>query len=618
MKQTILRYAVQLVLITLTFQLGAQRTSLFNYLNKQNTVLSSSEQAKFNQFYGSGDYIDFEYATLSPISTSFIKQTVVVNLPNKTTTFKIDRATTTIENNFYWMGTPINNEEGGVFTLSYQVGAGYIGSINFEADQLFYQIFPLSTEKIAILQVKPDIFKNKWTCGVSPTAPEIEDEADDELETRASCPTRDIRILFLFTKKAAASGLTPNTVASAVIAELNTTAAASGVPTSQISFTLAGTLSLSSFIESANIDDDIDDLVNFPLANTLRANNFADLVVLLTNEPLYTAAGIAADINTNFDNAYAIAQIRPASTGFTATHEVGHLLGARHQRCSTCGGIWGSPLGFNGCDELTLGHGFKVGPSSRTIMYQNGCDSRTRIGRWSNPDVTFAGSPTGNYWNKNSRKLRNNAGKVSCFFGPPPVINNNMIVRISGPNGTSCGGGIWNANISNNSGTPPYTYVWELSENGISGWSNLYVNSQSITEEQIIDSGPFHAIGCGEFFYLRVKVYDSSSPQLTATNSRQLVSYCCIQDGNSEPRSLDDLNNVKLFPNPTTGYFYYALPLNNQIKIYNSAGQIQNIQYERIAENYVLINLSNSVNGLYIIRETDSKNNLVTNKLVKI
>ncbi len=42
-------------------------------------------------------------------------------------------------------------------------------------------------------------------------------------------------------------------------------------------------------------------------------------------------------------------------------------------------------------------------------------------------------------------------------------MNNNMIVNITGPSGTSCGGGLWAAEISNNIGTLPYTYVLELS-----------------------------------------------------------------------------------------------------------------------------------------------------------
>src|SRR5690606_17234090 len=97
---------------------------------------------------------------------------------------------------------------------------------------------------------------------------------------------------------------------------------------------------------------DVENLHNNATAQNLRNQFEADLVVLLTNGAWYGGfVGLAEAFGPAEDDAYAIVQVLHATSSLTFAHEVGHLMGGKHQQCS---------IFLNGgCDD-TLGdaHGY--------------------------------------------------------------------------------------------------------------------------------------------------------------------------------------------------------------------------------------------------------------------
>jgi hypothetical protein len=599
----------------------SQRTALLNYLPKSTNDLTLNEQIKLNAILLSNEHIAYDVATVNPENTVFIDRSIDINFTtgllqgthlgsaNLNVNFVVDYVDTQIDGTYYWMGNTIEGHTGSA-TISKHSNDLYTGKLNFEND-LIFQILPLGPEKVVVIRIDPTKLP---LAGCTTPAGDINDLGSDDdldLEPRGNCPTRKVRILFLFTNRAGApSNTSPFLVAQNVINELNVSSNASKMFHWEVFYELANTVNLGSFVESLEIGPDLNRLVDNTTAQTFRANNLADLVVLFTDSPGYNNNGRAKDIKTNFESAYSIADIDVSENSFTASHEIGHMMSARHQRCTECGGGF---LGLtSGCDEIGRGHGVGLG-DFHTIMFQRRRCGKMRTGRWSNPDADFMGSPTGDWWRNNARSITNHASTVACFFPEPVVINTSMMVNILGPGFTSCGGGLWTANIFNNTGSEPYTYIWEISESGVSNWSLVGGNTESVTEEDITSSFGY---GQWENFTLRVRVRDNSSPQLSASKSKNIGHVYCLQ-GSNETSARSSNNNVKIaYPNPATTFLYYSFEASPTIQIFDNSGRNIKCNYEQINDKEILINISNLAKGVYYISELENTKSKI--KFIKI
>ncbi|MCH8473611.1 MAG: M12 family metallo-peptidase [Opitutales bacterium] len=145
---------------------------------------------------------------------------------------------------------------------------------------------------------------------------------------------------------------------------------------------------------STDLKEDLDNLTDaengLEDVPNLRNAYGADLVSLLRRGAAGGAAGLAWRLNGNNpqnDFGYSVVADNTALSNFTFAHEVGHNLSSGHHRGDVSGG---SP-------ELETSYGYRFTGTDdndyRTIM-ATGFDF-TRIPHFSNPLVSFAGTPTG-------------------------------------------------------------------------------------------------------------------------------------------------------------------------------------------------------------------------------
>lgn len=171
------------------------------------------------------------------------------------------------------------------------------------------------------------------------------------------------------------------------VAEANQAYANSGMSTRlnlvrsvQTNYTESGDMSQDLSRLRATSDGYMDEL------HTLRNTHGADLVSLLENEPQY--CGIAyrmATLSASFaSNAFSVVHHSCATGYFSFAHEIGHNQGAHHDAANGSGAIFPYAYGY-------------LDPNNRfrTIMAYNCPGGCTRIGYFSNAEVSYNGSPTG-------------------------------------------------------------------------------------------------------------------------------------------------------------------------------------------------------------------------------
>jgi hypothetical protein len=147
----------------------------------------------------------------------------------------------------------------------------------------------------------------------------------------------------------------------------------------------------------------VDGLGAFRDVKKLRNAKRADIVGLIIDNP--NGCGLSTRVGPDSDDAYFVVHHACATITMSITHEIGHILGARHDRF-----VDESNLPF------AYGHGYVNGAKWRDIMsYKEGCGGCARIPYWSNPRVMYKGEPTGTAAADNARLILELAERVSKF-----------------------------------------------------------------------------------------------------------------------------------------------------------------------------------------------------------
>lgn len=267
-------------------------------------------------------------------------------------------------------------------------------------------------------------------------------------ETPVSTPTNvDVMVAYTAASEAdVPQGSTMATEIELAIEDANAAYEASGLA---LRLTMVGPNTRYEYTESG-FQTDVDRLTatndgHLDGVHALRDQHHADAVVLMVHESKYCglASGIQDTISTSFaDEAFALVNLGCASSNHSFVHELGHLMGARHDP-----GVDSSGTAYaHGLADAA--HGF------RTVMaYRDVCEAQgkscPRIGMFSSPNLSHDGHPTGTATNDNVRRLDETRLTVSRFrigasdaslvpVGPPagPCLLRDVVKNVAVPANT--------------------------------------------------------------------------------------------------------------------------------------------------------------------------------------
>jgi hypothetical protein len=135
----------------------------------------------------------------------------------------------------------------------------------------------------------------------------------------------------------------------------------------------------------------------------LRDKYKADVGVLIVDDP--HGCGLSAGVHVAAERAFAVVHHECAANMYSLAHEIGHIIGARHDEALD-----------DSKQPFSYGHGYVSGKGWRTMMaYKDSCDGCPRVPIWSSPRILIRGVPAGNDGSDNARVISENAGRVAGF-----------------------------------------------------------------------------------------------------------------------------------------------------------------------------------------------------------
>ncbi|MBK8956817.1 MAG: hypothetical protein IPM34_14865 [Saprospiraceae bacterium] len=371
-------------------------------------------------------------------------------------------------------------------------------------DETKYELLALSESYSVLGKINAEFFTSKQECIVStPTEGQGLKVPDIQLTPRTGgCA---IRVLFLFTQAAEdAFGLGGiNDMVNLAISQTNQAFSNSDIDNTCV--IRANVREWVGFTEDpGNFEGDLFDLRTSNQVATWRATDLADVVILITDADYNGGilGGVPIENLSNPQEAFAFGVIEGNSitANFTFSHELGHIIGCRHQRCET--------FQRGGCDDsgpFEHGSGWGHRPcwlcswkNYSTILHQLRQNNQ-RLLHYSNPDISLKGHPTGIIDSRdNARWIRDGHACIVAGYNPNPVIP--LSAEINGDD-ILCrplsGEYFVNVNGSNN----PFSYDWRISTDGVN-WGNsvgsglsIWVNSNNYPLKSTV--------------FLRVRVQDA-------------------------------------------------------------------------------------------------------------
>lgn len=415
-------------------------------------------------------------------------------------------------------------------------------------DDTKYELLALSESYSVLGKINPEFFASKQECIVSsPTEGQELKVPEIHLEPRTGgCA---IRVLFLFTQNAedafGVAGI--NDMANLAISQTN-----QAFSNSAINNTCVVNANVREWVgfneDQADFDGDLADLRTSIQVAIWRNTDLADVVILITDVG-YNGGILGGVPIQNLGNpqeafAFGIIEGNSINSNFTFSHELGHVIGGRHQRCET--------FLNNGCDNTgPFEHGSGWGhrrcwlcswKNYSTILHQLR-DENQRLLYYSNPNVSLKGHPTGIPDSRdNARWIRDGHSCIVAGYNPDPFIP--LDAEINGEE-ILCKPFTGQYYVDVSGTGSPYSYEWHISTDGIN-WGNVYSTNQLI----IVNSQNYPL---GKKVFLRVKVSNSLG-NIIFRFFEVLILPHTDQRCTFHPQNLvkDGKNSSNVYPNPTS------------------------------------------------------------------
>ena len=239
----------------------------------------------------------------------------------------------------------------------------------------------------------------------APPEPAVEPFPDDVRRALEAKPVT-IDVMILYTPNAAKHYIRdPADLLALVIEEVNETYRNSGIGNVKLRLVHSQVVDYDGTKEDqfTHLYTMVDGLGPFKNVRKLRDEKKADIVGLIIDNP--KGCGLSTRVRPDFDEAFFVVHHACAATTMSIGHEIGHILGARHDRFIDESNV-----------PVAYGHGYVNGSKWRDVMsYKEGCGGCARIPFWSNPRVLYKGEPTGTPAADNARLILELADRVSSF-----------------------------------------------------------------------------------------------------------------------------------------------------------------------------------------------------------
>ncbi|WOC39283.1 M12 family metallo-peptidase [Polaribacter sp. HL-MS24] len=487
-----------------------------------------------------------------------------------------------------------------------------------------FRIEHLESGKQILVELNQKILNSPHACGNREGGKISRTLSHSAKTVNQSCNSKIVRVLVLFTDEAD-NVSNPNQLAPTLINELTTALSKSKIYSSNLRFQLVGVERIG-YTETGNPEIDLDNLVSNNDLNNRRQNARADLVVVLTDGDYFVTGGQILGIATldeySQPNVGHVAIVEADAGNVTFAHEVGHLMGCRHDNDSR--------INVPNLSNTAKGHNwyyrnwFLGRKRYQKSVVASGTTRGSRVLHFSNPSVkahSKARDNTGTSSRNNFVQLKNAASVVGCYDD-----FDDMIVRINGPSIVEVGETITlNASVSNCSSR---TYRWEVSHDG---FSYSFLGTGSSVSYRVLPLDNNNSVT------FRLTVTCSDGQVRTAFRSVYIENTDC---GNQFKPCFPELRLVELaetdvnkqdstelsfilYPNPVSEVAKLAFnqPIDDKITVeaYSMfAGKSHRLYQGRFnASNEILLNVSRLNQGLYQLfvtidgKELDSKRMII-------
>ncbi|QWP76670.1 peptidyl-Asp metalloendopeptidase [Lysobacter sp. K5869] len=237
--------------------------------------------------------------------------------------------------------------------------------------------------------------------GRLPYTPVKLDPKFDEAKAGEKAPTV-VRVMVVYTQAAATAVGNTLTKANLAITESNQSFTNSAV---NVRFELAGQYTAN--YTSAGFDTDLSRFAGtsdgyLDSYHATRNSITADVNVLIITDNQYCGLGY---LNSSASNAFSVVSHSCMTGYYSFAHEIGHNFGAHHDPSNGTNTVY------------PYGHGY-WGPGNawRTIMAYSCGSNCPRLNYWSNPNITYNGSPMGTAAKSNNARVLNERATTVAGF----------------------------------------------------------------------------------------------------------------------------------------------------------------------------------------------------------